>query len=300
MNGFKKLHKFSARLSKKEKGASFVTVLIILLMCSIIIVSLLSIVFTGAKLGSVYEANSKELYSANAGIDDGIWQIKYDHLSSSFAGYSPYEYEDTYDYTLTEQVNDMDVDVDIRNIWVPVISPAPAASEASAIVNNAQLIVTGSNISEEDYNYKIKIEYYPQSGETLNVDSVGIWLPPGFTYQYGSCVLEKDDSQPYYVDPCSDTTYLDHCGNQAIIWSFDSLPFYQLPGVYSGDFPMVAEIKFKYTADSSGIPLIMSWITTSGVSAIPYAWDADVRVFSISATAGGTEIETYISKSELR
>jgi hypothetical protein len=301
MINLKKWQNFPLRLSKEEKGVSFITVLIILLMGSVIIASLLSIVSTGAKVGIVYDENSKELYSANAGIDDGIWQIKYNHLSSSFTGYSPYEYEDSYDYTLPEQVNDMDVDVGIKNIWVPVISPVPAASEAATIVNNAQLIVTGSNISETDYNYKIKIQYYPQSGETLNVDSIGIWLPPGFTYQYGSCVLEEDDSQPYYVDPASDTAYVPHCGNQAIIWNFDSLPFYQLPDVYSGDFPMVAEIKFKYIAGGSGgTPLVMSWITTNGVSAIPYAWDADVRVFSISAAAGDIEIETYVSKSELR
>ncbi len=301
MINFKKWQKFLLWLSKGEKGVSFITVLIILLVGSLILASLLSIISNGVEVGTVYDENSRELYSANAGIGDGIWQIKYNHLNSSFTDYSPYEYEDSFDYTLPEQVNDMGVGVSIKNIWVPVISPTPTASEASTIVNDARLVITGSNISETDYNYKIKIQYYPQSGESLNVDTIGIWLPPGFTYQYGSCVLEKDDSKAYYVDPALDTTYADHCGNQAIIWNFDSLPFYQLPDVYSGDFPMIAEIKFKYIAGSSGgTPLVMSWITTNGVISIPYSWDADVRVFNISATAGDTEIETYVSKSELR
>jgi hypothetical protein len=47
-------------------------------------------------------------------------------------------------------------------------------------------------------------------------------------------------------------------------------------------------------------PQAVAWLTTSGVADIPWAWDADQKVYKISATAGSTIIDAYTVKTELR
>jgi hypothetical protein len=75
--------KISAKLSKclsSEKGHALTIVLIFMVLGSLTITPLLSYMGTALKAGQLYEDKTDELYSADAGIDDAIWQIKYDRL----------------------------------------------------------------------------------------------------------------------------------------------------------------------------------------------------------------------------
>ncbi|HEY31921.1 MAG TPA: hypothetical protein G4O10_02305 [Dehalococcoidia bacterium] len=64
---------------------------------------------------------------------------------------------------------------------------------------------------------------------------------------------------------------------------------------------MITDITFEYTpADAGTSPVAVAWTTTSGVSDVPLSWDADTKVFRVVSVAGGTEIESYFARSELR
>ena len=65
---------------KEQGGQALVLVLIFFLLGSLVIMPTLAHMSTALKSGVSYEDNTKEYYAADAGIEDGIWQIKYDRL----------------------------------------------------------------------------------------------------------------------------------------------------------------------------------------------------------------------------
>ena len=81
----------SRKLFRNESGQAFLIVLIMLLLGGLIIAPLLSFTGTGLKTGEVYAQKSQELYAADAGIEDGLWQIKHDEMQS-FEDYSMYAF----------------------------------------------------------------------------------------------------------------------------------------------------------------------------------------------------------------
>lgn len=280
-----------------EKGQALILSLVLLLLGGLIIAPLLAYMSTGLQSGQVYEDKTDQLYAADSGVDDALWLIKYDHFHSRFAspGYAEYDFTTAWEYDLDEEINDKEVNVVIENVWVPKDIAVPTESEAQAIIEAGKLIVTGG-ISGSS-TYKINVTYYPGDGENLLVETLGVWLPPGFSYVVGSSNLEADPGQDYYSEP---ETSL-HNGSQAIIWSFSSVPFADFPDVDSDYSPMVTSITFDYSSTQAGnTPDAVSWITTSGVADIPYSWDADTKVYKILSTADETEIEAYAAKVELR
>ncbi|HEX9976820.1 MAG TPA: hypothetical protein VGA82_06170, partial [Dehalococcoidales bacterium] len=189
--------------------------------------------------------------------------------------------------------------VTIENIWIPKDLAVPDKAEARTIIETGKLVVSGNVLSPG--NYRIKITYYPGSSENLTVESLGLWLPAGFTYVDGSSNLEVSGTD-YYSDPVVSP----HAGGTAVVWTFSSYPFDgaggldPFPGVIPADWPMESEIDFQFTPGTSISLDTISWITTGGVGGIPYSWDADTRVFRITSIASGTTIEAYALRSELR
>jgi hypothetical protein len=293
------LKKIGAAWLKSEKGSTYILTLALCVLGAAVIVPLLSFTATGLKTGTVFEKKTAEYYSADAGIQDSIWQIKYDHLSSQVSGYQPYDYTSSWQYTLS-LVNGMPVNITIKNEWMPKDISPPSPAEAGEIINNPRLLVTGTTVSSDPPQYRIKIAYYPQSGDSFIVRTLAIWLPRGFSYVNGSSNLEADISAPFYALPDSPVPYK---GGQVIIWHFHStLTFDQLPEVNAEDSPMTAVVTFRYTAGQSGTqPRAISWVqTTSRTVGLEYAWDADVKIFKITAMCGGTTIEGYLPKMEIR
>jgi len=244
----------------------------------------------------VYENKANELYAADSGVDDATWQIKYDHLGTLFTSpaYKAYDYSTAWNYNLPEQVNTKGVDVTIQNVWVPQNIPVPSEAEANAIIEAEKLVVTSSSIGT---SCKIKVTYTPEAQEDLMVETLGIWLPRGFSYVEGSSNLEADPLAEYYAEPVIES----HGGNQAVLWTFNSVPFIDLPSVNPADSPMVAEVTFQFTSSEPlAKPAAVAWITTSGVPDIPYSWDADVKVFKITSQADNSTVEAYIAKEEIR
>jgi hypothetical protein len=209
-----------------------------------------------------------------------------------------YDFTDTWTYNMDESINGLTPSVKVANIWMPKdITPLDPATAKASIESN-KLMVAGT--AEGTTGYKIKINFTPGAGEedSLKVNSIGIWLPLGFTYNAGSSNLEADTHDAYYSVP----VVSNYKGGKAVVWSFHNpVSFSAFPGVNITDNPEITEITFNYTAATTGAtPVAIAWMTTSGVSDVPLSWDIDTRMFSISATAGSTTIDAVSSKCELR
>jgi len=295
-----KLRKMLTHLRKGESGQGALAIVIILLMLgAIILTPLLVFMSTGIKAGGVYESKVQEFYAADAGIEDGLWQIKYDHLDEKFTSpaypdYDPYDYTTNYTYYLLDEINNENVTVSITNVWIPT-ADAPDPDDAKEIIESGTLIVTGKviNFPGGARGYEIKISYSYQgddpNGANLHINDIGVWLSGDFHYvPYGLGSLNNYDSSPDCVA---------HCGGEAIVWDVDTA-LKDLPG--GTGYPLVKTLDFQFTGPANQNPQAVSWITTTGVDAIPYSWDADSEVYNIASTAGSTTAESYVMKSEMR
>jgi len=276
-----------------------ILVLILFLLGSLILPPLLSYMQTSLKSGRIYETKTDELYAADSGIEDVLWQINNECLESLLTEppYDPYDFGTTWSYDLSEQINKKDTTVSVENIWIPLDVPFPSEAEGRSIIESGKLVVTSN--TPDASTYQIKITFYPEAGEEddLMIETIGVWLPLGFTYVPGSSNLEANPSAAYYSVPDVES----HCGGQAITWDFISVPLSSFPGVEPADSPMITDITFKYTPAEAGTsPVAVAWTTTSGVSDVPLSWDADIKVFRVVSVAGATEIEVYFVRSELR
>jgi hypothetical protein len=372
------MYKFFCKLLKKthrqEKGEIILITLAFMLLGFLLIVPVVSYMGTGLKNGMQFDGKSAALYAADAGVEDAIWRIKYSHLDSldDPSDYEKYDFDTVWEYQLPEQKNGQYVNVTIKNLWMPDNIDTPSASEAGAAANDDTLIVTGGPVSNSLNGLKITLTYYPEATKTLEINSIGIWLPPGFTYVSGSSNLE-DPSKTYYSVP----EYSSSQGGHTLVWSFNELAFTSFPGVNIQDSPMTSDITFSFNrsgnlftnttagvssgatsiqvASTTGFPtagsLILagesnlvtytaatattftgipasgtgsiksshnsggavslptqpdavSWMTGQKVDQVIqvslYSWDIDVRIFEIHSSAGGTEVETFLAKRELR
>ena len=67
--------KLLKEINKEETGQTFILVLIMLLLGGLIIASLLGYMSTGLNVGRVFEERMDELYAADSGVEDALWQI---------------------------------------------------------------------------------------------------------------------------------------------------------------------------------------------------------------------------------
>jgi len=289
------------RLIREEKGQALVLVLILLVVGGLVIAPLLDFMGTGLKVGKdVYEDKMYETYAADAGVEDGLWQIRHDGLAG-FAGYDEYDYSSQWPYSLNESVNGYSVNVTIKNVWIPKDIPAPDtvpdAVTAQQIIELGKLIITGGPYAAAESTYEIKISYQWECGNDLllDVNTIGIWLPPGFEYVLGSSDLEKASGEPYYCVPAT----VPYKGGYAVVWNFASVRLEDFPGTDGA--PMIKSFKFEYVGPEGQSPdNAVSWIDTSGVPGITYTWDADVKIYQILSVAGDCEVEAYAAKIEVR
>ena len=305
-----------AWIVKGESGqGALIAVLLLLALGALMIPPLLGLMQTGLKAGQVHESAMQEYYAADAGVEDGLWQIKNDQLSILFPppdGYDEYAYSDynpsyKWEYDPGEDINDKDVRVTIENVWVPQISPVPDPDTARLIAEGTEeeppkLMVTGSVTGASEY--QIKLIYYwddeeDENGGNLKVETIGIWLPPGFNYE-GNCSLANDpDTQPYSTPDVED-----YCSGKAVVWHFASVPLKNFPG--GTGKPMQRSFTFEFSPADGSPAAALSWIDTTGVTAIDYTWDADVKIYRISSVATDpttgkqTTVEAYTAKIEVR
>ena len=282
------------KVKRGQRGYVYILVLIFLVIGALMIPPLLNFISTGLGSGRIFEQKAEELYACDAGIDDAIWQIKYGNVSTLFPAYEEYEYATSWPYTLGENINDEGVEVTIQNVWVPVIADADPSDhsfpdDARDIIEGTdeygcRIRVNGSATAFSEY--RIRIDILPQEDWDLRVQSIGIWLPSGFSYVDGSGNLEDLG----YCSPPNPTPYT---GGEVVIWDLGSTEFKTLPGSQES-----AIVKFQYTSETAREMVTVSWIDTQNLGAgiqIPYSWDDDTRVFALtSSSASGTTVESNV------
>lgn len=288
-----------------ERGQALIIVLILLVLGTATIIPVLAQVGTALDTGALYEAKTENFYAADSGVEDGIWQIKFDQLDYIFAGqgYSPYDYTSSWSYELDEPVNDLSPTVSIENVWIPYgITPLSNLTEVRDAFFENKLLVSGT---ADVTSYDIFISFYPdtEAGDNLTINSVGIWLPYGFTYDEGSSNLEALDVwDPCYAEPA----VYDHAGGQAIVWTLDdSPPLSDFPTYVELGGVQTIKISFDYTpAEAETTPAAISWIETDDYPTIedilPVMWDIDTKVYKITSVANEATVEAYAARTELR
>ncbi|MFH0942168.1 MAG: hypothetical protein V1823_04010 [Chloroflexota bacterium] len=289
-----------AKWLREQRGQALISVLILLVLGSLSLPPILSHLSTSLKSGEIYQSRTDELYAADSGIEDAIWQIKYDRLPVLFDSpeYDAYDFTTVWSYDLPDPINGLTANVTVQNVWIPENITPLSPAEGEAIIESNKLIVAGT--ATTDSNYRIKIDFYPgeAEGAALQIVSLGVWLPLGYGYVAGSSNLEEDPFEEYYSVP----TVSNYAGGQAVVWEFSPpVSYTDFPGVSVVDVPMSTEITFDYTPALAGErPLAISWVETGGVSDVPISWDVDTKIYKIVSTAGDTRIEAYPSRAELR
>ncbi len=309
------------RLSRDERGqGGLIAVLVLLVFGGFMIPPMLDLVGTSLLTGEVHERSLEEFYAADAGIEDALFQIKTDQLSTLFPDYDPYHFSDDdesneyrySDYPATAsapQFNDKEVDISIENVWVPSVDdiPMPDSAEAQQVLDDAKMVLTSSTPDADTYRIRITYNYQDiddPDWQDLQVDKVAIWMPPGFSLQAGSSNLEQDPLSDYYCVPTTEP----YKSGQLIEWDFvPNVPFEEMPGVDDEGYPLITTVEFDFDGPSNTAPqAALGWVTTTGVWDDLYAWDADVRVFHLASTAGDagagttTSIAAHTAKSEIR
>jgi hypothetical protein len=294
------------RLSAHEAGQALIIVLVFLMLGSLTLVPTLVHISTSLKTGKTYEAHTNELYSADSGIEDGLWRIKYDFMG---VDYNPYDFDTEWDYE-TDEINGVAANFTIKNVWFPsdvtLESLGLTANDAKAMIESEKLVVAGTSGAIIGNPYHVKIDFTPDDGDNLTVKSLGVWLPQGFEYISGNCsLLDGSPTEPDHinVDPAP--------GGETVVWSYDEpYPlFADFPGVSDEIIPMTLDFTFGYTPPAehpNWMPLAIAWITTDmdptcpNLNDVPVSWDTDSRFYKIVSEAGITEVEAYSSKSKLR
>jgi len=254
------------RAHRDQNGAALTLVLVLLVVGGLILAPLLGLMSTGLMAGRVYENNMHSLYAADAGIEDGLWQIRNEELGDHFSSYDAYDYSGQWSYYLDNHqrdgggvaqavlVNDKGVNVTIENVWIPMDIPTPDPDTAREIAegspgNPPKLIITGSVAGATKYEIKISYDQCWVNSENPAVTSVGVWLPTGFEYVMGSSDLEAAIGKAYYSVP----GVVPWSGGYAVVWNFTS-PYPTL-----GSFP--TSFSFQYSGPQGQTPdATVPWI----------------------------------------
>ncbi len=159
-----------------ESGQALLLVVILLLVGTLIVVSLLGFMGTGLIAGQVFEKRMNEVYAADAGIEDAIWQI------ITKATGLPAEGDDPMEYSIAD-VNGKVVD--------PVI--ITYIDEVTYRINSTATTDAGSKTTIESYINILSFAAFMDNAIT----SMGtIELMPGSTVYDGDIIYCEDDPSP--------------------------------------------------------------------------------------------------------
>jgi hypothetical protein len=325
LNTQRKLKKLMLHCNS-ETGQILLLTMVFVLLGTLIVIPLANYMISGLKSGEIFEERTSHLYAADAGIQDGSWQIKYDHLKNTCADYLPYDFAGSWSYALPETVNGVTTNVTIQNVWIPKDLEAPSQENGvrliSGVAGNLPKLILTTRVTDIFVDHahpgtmQIKIQYYPEAGDDLRIFTLGIWLPPGFTYR--SDLPSNIDS----YDSTDEPEITDYDGGTAAVWDFSNWAFIGDAGAHQDAFPADAEgnpldpggiypltsaIYFKFDSQKAGVsPQAISWINTNtdltagGSPTVNYTWSGDTLIYHITSTAGNVVVDSYLAKNVLR
>lgn len=168
-----KIRVFIKRLAGEQSGQLFIMVLVFLVFGSLVLGPLLSYIGSGVLVGQTFENKTKELYAADAGIEDAMWMIFNQDSTIVTEGFSTvidtpeepktvyglppynveyveegetkYKYQDWVEYTLADIVNEKTIVVTLQFITNSLyyIASTATSPEGSTTVKVFTKDVTG-------------------------------------------------------------------------------------------------------------------------------------------------------------
>jgi hypothetical protein len=294
---------------RSERGFSFVLVLILMLVGVLVLTAVLRYMGTGLKAAEVHQQKMGEFYAADSGLNDGLWRIKNDRLSPT---YDNYDYSGTaWTYVMNDGanpvlVNGENVSISISNEWM--VKDLTPPGNAQAVIEGSgttvpKLLVVGIvdavPTATLPGTFRIKMVYTGAGTPAFSVQTVGIWLPPGYTYAGTSSLDPPAPAHPLYSSVSTDPWK----SGSALVWRFSPTP------IPFGDIPHSASepaneriITFQFNGPIAGKPPAIAWVDTSldVIGGTRFTWDGDKKVYAISATAGQTTLTQHNLKVDLR
>ena len=182
---------------------------------------------------------------------------------------------------MDQQLNTYGVNVTISNVWIPKDLAVPDPASAQTVIEGTpgappKLVVTSPVGTVPTQNgpgtYNIELSYSGVPAQ-LNVLTLGVWLPPGFTLVPGSSNLidTKSGNAKMYT---TETTTAYESG-QAVVWSFSSYPLAGdsnhsvFPGIDVSLSPLDSTVTFQFNGPAGQNPDAVAWITQTWI------WEAD-------------------------
>jgi hypothetical protein len=291
---------------RSERGFSFVLVLILMLVGVLVLTAVLRYMGTGLKAAEVHQQKMGEFYAADSGLNDGLWRIKNDRLSPT---YDNYDYSGTaWTYVMNDGanpvlVNGENVSISISNEWM--VKDLTPPGNAQAVIEGSgttvpQLLVVGIvdavPTATLPGTFRIKLVYTGAGNPAFSVQTVGIWLPPGYTYAGTSSLDPPAPAPPLYSSVSTEPWK----SGTALVWGFSAIPFGNLPR--ATDPVNERNITFQFNGPTAGKPPAIAWVDTSLniIGGTRFTWDGDKKVYAISATAGQTTLTQHNLKVDLR
>lgn len=271
--------------------------LVLMLIGGFFVVPCLSLMSTSLTANRMVDERSLEFYAADAGIEDGLWRVKYNQLPEWMLGtwgdatynHDPYSPDPGDGLDLPDpipNINNRNVKVSIEPIWVleGLETPSPGQGRQP----HDSLVTVGDVIDETAEGnglYQIGILYDGSVGN-LKIERVGCWLSAGFDYVEGSSNLEEPAT-------------FDYNGGTAITWDFSpAIDYDELPQQGS---KRIVTFEFTPNENPQGC---FSWIRTNR-NDIYLSWDVDLKIYKVVSKATSvsgkyTEVTAYTTKNEFR
>jgi len=291
--------KLLKEMNKKESGQALILVLILLLVGGLIIAPLLAFMSTGLIVGRVYEQKMDEVYAADAGVEDAIYNI--------ITPAAPY-YEDLQDLNVNEESNPYDLTVNDLSVSYTVtklalISGLIDDSEYKLDQPHADWVDFTIPEDEIDRNYDegwveyyCEITFYYDGTGNRTLQTVGAFFSPIAGDQslvdgpYGYEGTETGVMDFAQLESGSPETKFSS-GGFAFIWRWESN---QGPLFDQNNRDGAFSFKFKVYDPDWEYTLYFVWATFKEQD-ISYVTNApDLYRWLIEATAGDTEVRSLV------
>ena len=289
------------RIRSNELGmAPLSMVLIMVAVGGVVLGAFLPFLSTSMKEGQMIERKATETYSAGSGTEAGLWRIKYDGgsqlpewirtntsggttwLESTYTHNPPYE---SYTLSPADPLNDKTVVYQISPKWTlgegSGMLETPNATQGRKpnpyITVNG--LYNGTGTVSGRGSYRIEIRDSRATGQTAQISRIGCWLPGHLSYVMGSSNLEKTGIPALTKVPVV-TPYR---GGNTVTWTYATPVTYDALLQLEMDMTK-ATVKFEYTPDVSPTDEF-SWVRTASTGDDYLAWDMDLKLYEVKATA---------------
>jgi len=216
--------------TKGQSGQAFILVLIALALGSMIVTPTLNYVVTGLTDVRIAEEHLLEQYTADAGVEFAMWQLKYD-IDGMASGLNP----ENPSSNTTVSVNGVEIPIQtsITQSSVGEDWPLPIPASVQGVHLDAALVIEPPYFSpdEETAYFKHRVYMYNSGSSAVHLKAVFQQLDPQFAYLEGS-----------YTGPEADLT-MDYIGDQWELYFDFASP---LPGLSENEATFIS---FTVTAD---------------------------------------------------